>query len=107
MKRIGTRYLTATQLQREFGLPFTTAERIIRAETARVRWNHRYQIGAVTGLLCAAFALSSTTDGVLPGHAASAILLVGVIAATVINIQTRRRAQPAILAAARAATQAT
>lgn len=102
MKRITSRYITATPLQREFGLARSDAAAIIRAETARVRWNHRYRIGAVIGLLCAAFALSTTTDDLALGRAGSAILLVGVIAATVINIQTRRQAQPAILAAARA-----
>lgn len=105
MNSITMRYVTTAQLQREFGLTRGDAAAIIRAETARVRWRHRYRIAAVTGLLLVALASTSAPDSAPFNHASQWLLLAGVVAAVAINTLTRCQAQPAILAAARAAAR--
>jgi hypothetical protein len=99
MKRI-----TTTGLQHEFGLPFQTAELIIREQTTLARQHYRHWQIVVIAMFSAYLALSFAPDDT-PWYRASRYLLpLNLLAFAATEILIQRHARDPILAAARAAT---
>lgn len=97
------RFVTVRQLERDFGLPFTVAERILREQMALARQPYRRWNAPVIVVLAASLACTFASDGSWVDHVGHLLLLTGVIASSVLFCLTRRHAQAPILAAARAA----
>lgn len=95
---------TASRLQHEFGLPFTTVEAIIREQTARAREHYRrWYVPA-----CVTLVVAMTGAFVLPNPWAHTVFRlpwpVAMLCVSTIELLALRRAQAPILSAARAAS---
>lgn len=97
------RFITVKQLQRDFGLPFTTAERILREQMALAQRHYRRWNFLVFAGLSASLACNFAADG-SPVHIAGLFgFSLSMFVFSAVICMARRHAQAPILAAARAA----
>lgn len=91
------------QLQQEFGLPFTTAEALIREQEGLVRRRYRHWYMLIGGLLFITVACKFAPLDSLYYRIDDFVLLLACLGTGSLEILIQHKARPAILAAARAA----
>lgn len=96
------KFVTVKQLQREFGLPFTVAERIVQEQMALARQRYRRWNTPIYVGLAASIACTFAPDGSLAYRIGHVLLPLCMGATGILLGLVRRRAQAPILAAARA-----
>lgn len=97
------KFVTVKQLQRELGLPFATAEAIIREQQGSVRRRYRHLYALLGGLLFIALACKFAPRDSLYYRIDDFVFPLACLATGGLEILIQHKARPAILAAARAA----
>lgn len=98
--------ITTQGLQREFGLPFATAECLIREQTTLARQHYRRWQLVAFAMFSATLALGFMPDDTLWYRATQYLLPLSMLAFAATEILIQRRARGPILAAARATAHA-
>lgn len=97
------KFATTKSLQRDYGLPFATAETIYRAQMKAARQHYRLSTAALFVGFSVMLACTFAPDGSLPHRIGEQAWLPLILGITVLELLIHRRAQAPILAAARAA----